>query len=271
MNTPLPWPDSEGATRRVLEETSRVAAPSAADRERITRALRARLGAVALPEGFAPAARAVAGRSAARAGLGRGGWLSVVAATGAVAGAFGFLLGRDMAEPERAASTERVEAVAATSARASAPVESASAASEAQAETAGARPRALPAERAVPVRRRAVERTQRPAPAAQRGSPASEARGLSFADVLEGVQRANVALRQGQAALALIELAEFDRGAGEVLREERETTRVLALCAIGDTAGARRAAAPLLSSRASSIYAPRLEASCARADEGTQH
>jgi hypothetical protein len=48
------------------------------------------------------------------------------------------------------------------------------------------------------------------------------------------------------------------------LREERETTRVLALCAIGNSAEARRAAAPLLAGAAGSIYAPRLDSSCAR-------
>jgi hypothetical protein len=85
--------------------------------------------------------------------------------------------------------------------------------------------------------------------------------------VLERLQRANRALRQGQAPLALIQLSELDRQADEALREERETTRVLALCAIGDSAGARRAAAPLLVGRARSIYAPRLGSGCVRQHE----
>lgn len=298
MNAPMRWPAREEAALRVLEETTRLAAPSAADRERITEALRERLGAVVLPEGFVPAGGAVAGSSgsavpaarpngsgsAGRASLGRSGWLSVVGATGVVAGALGFVLGHGMAERDRSAAIDRAEAVAATSAQAllepapdtasSAPdtASSASMAPEAEAETEESRPRTLASERAAPVRRRApLERAERAAAAERRGSTAPEARGLSFAEVLERVQRANVALRQEQAALALIQLAELDRGAGEVLHEEREVTRVLALCAIGDTAGARRAAAPLLSGKASSIYAPRLDASCARDDEGMRY
>jgi hypothetical protein len=43
--------------------------------------------------------------------------------------------------------------------------------------------------------------------------------------VLERLQRANRALRQGQAPLALIQLSELDRQADEALHEERETTR----------------------------------------------
>jgi hypothetical protein len=304
MNAPMQWPARGGAARRVLEETNRVAAPCAADRERITEALRARLGAVVLPEGLVPAAgpsgsavppaRANGGGSGARAGLGTGGWLGVVVATGVVAGALGFVLGHGMTERERGAAIDGAGAVPAAPARAvlepapdtassnseprgaersgaSAPGKGASTASEAEAETEGPHPRTLASERAAPVRRRAPsERAERAAAPEPRGAPAPEARGVSFAEILERVQRANIALQQGQAALALIQLAELDRGAGDVLREEREATRVLALCAIGDTAGARRVAAPLLSSKASSIYAPRLEASCAR-DEGMRH
>jgi hypothetical protein len=286
-----------------LEETNRLAAPSAADRERITEALRARLGAVVLPEGFVPAAGgAVAGSSAvpaarvngsgnaARVGLGRGGWLSVVVGTGVVAGALGFVLGHRVAERERGAPIDGAEAVATASARAavlepassgatptgaersgpSAPGESDAMTPEAAAQAEASSSRPLAPTRAAPVGRRApLERAGRSAASAPRGSPEPEARRLSFAEVLERVQRANVALRQGQPALALIQLEALDRGAGEVLREEREATRVLALCAIGDTAGARRVAAPLLSGSASSIYAPRLDASCVR-DEGVK-
>jgi hypothetical protein len=307
MNASMRWPSTGGELQHVLVETKRVAAPSAADRERITDALRARLGAVVLPEGLVPDAPAAAAASsgsstaaaggmtasqangsAARAGLGTGGWVSIVVGTGVVAGALGFVLGHGMAEREPGASIDESATVAATApvlhaptdaasgsgparaerSGASGAVEGASTSSEAQTETKASRRRSLATERSARVQRRAsVERAGDAAPVERGGSPAPEPRGLSFAEVLERVQRANVALRQGQAALALIQLAELDRGAGEVLREERDATRVLALCAIGDTAGARRAAAPLLSGLASSIYAPRLDSSCAREDE----
>jgi hypothetical protein len=112
-----------------------------------------------------------------------------------------------------------------------------------------------------------IARTTRTAPVKMVRHPEPEARGLSFAEVLERLQRANLALREGQASLALIQLSELDRRGGHVLREEREATRVLALCAIGDSASARHAAASLRASATGSIYAPRLDASCAREHE----
>lgn len=295
MNAPLRSPSKGEGLERVLAETNRMAAPCPADRARITDALRARLGPAVVPEGCAPVAAdaaAVSGGRApaprangvdggARAGIGRGGWLSVVVGTGVVAGALGFVLGYGLAERERGAALDGsgVAAAAAPAAAlepapdtasrgpqptssepagASVPREGASTASEPLGESV------TEASRAVPVRRAVPSDGAGRAASVEPGSP--RAPGLSFAEVLERVQRANVALRQGQATLALIQLAELDRGGGEVLREEREATRALALCAIGDTAGARRVAAPLLSGATSSIYAPRLDSSCARQD-----
>jgi hypothetical protein len=81
---------------------------------------------------------------------------------------------------------------------------------------------------------------------------------------VERLRRAHRALADGRASLALLQLEELERFAGDTLREEREVTRILALCALGEVAGARQAATRLLASRENSIYAHRLEQSCAR-------
>jgi len=264
--------------QQVLAESNRIAAPTEADRARLTATLRARLGAAVVPEGLAPEARAprppeTAPGSAwgARATLGRSSWHGVVASTAVVAGALGFALGYGMSQRAGAAATERNTAPVQAVAAAPPPVAPAlPLAIPAAPPSAGASPPApatLPPAQAGPARRsKPARESLRPAPGAARRAAASP-QGPSFAEVLERLRRAQLALEQGQASLALIQLASLDRGAGDVLREEREVTRVLALCAAGDVAGARRVAEPLRREIGSSLYAPRLDASCARAGE----
>jgi hypothetical protein len=91
----------------------------------------------------------------------------------------------------------------------------------------------------------------------------------SFRQVLEQLRRAQQQLRNGQATMSLLVLSELDRGAGELLREERETTRVLALCAAGEHAAAREAAARIEQATPQSIYGMRLAASCVSDDGAT--
>lgn len=93
-------------------------------------------------------------------------------------------------------------------------------------------------------------------------APAPEARAMSFREVLEGLRRARQQLDNGQATLSLLLLSELDRGAGDLLGEEREVTRVLALCATGQDEAARRAAGQLSRQSPRSIYATRLSSSC---------
>ena len=266
--------------QRILMDAGRLSAPTDDARERVTAALRARLGTAVVPEGLAPAARApmpppTVPRSPSRVWPVEPRWLGLVASTGIVAAALGFALGYGMgrgdvpAQPERdpARATPAVDRVqhaleppvGERSAPAAAPSSSPDAAlppsehahdaRELRAGRPGARPRSTDSSSARPS-------------AASRRSPAPPPQG-AFAEVLERLRRAQVALKQGQASLALILLAELDRSAGDVLREEREVTRVLALCAAGDTAAARRAAEPLRRGSERSIYAPRLDASCA--------
>ncbi|HTV23633.1 MAG TPA: hypothetical protein VMG12_33315 [Polyangiaceae bacterium] len=298
MNAPVE-PRARREMERAFEETKRRSGPSDADRERITGALRARLGASVVPEGFVPAAALEGGAangaavsdgagagvprgSAARAGVGRGGWLGVVVGTGVVAGAIGFVLGHGIGQHEGTEARESGGGPVASTAPLPASVERPftlkrpRAADEPEVtsgtnegriarEGSAAREERLPPSDAHA--RTPALGTMRPLPRSARVESTTvdgtAPPHLSFADVLERLQRANLALRQGRAPLALIELAELDRTGGDILHEEREVTRVLALCAIDDVAGARRVAAPLLAGGARSIYAPRLDASCA--------
>jgi hypothetical protein len=79
--------------------------------------------------------------------------------------------------------------------------------------------------------------------------------------LLEAAQR-ELARNQGGAALALLDehAAKFPRGA---LSEERAAARILALCHLGRTGEARRAAEAFVSAAPQSPLVPRLESSCA--------
>jgi hypothetical protein len=86
---------------------------------------------------------------------------------------------------------------------------------------------------------------------------------LSFGEVLAQLRRARAQLDSGQATASLLVLSELDRNAGDLLLEERETTRVLALCAAGQDKAAGAVADRLRETSPRSIYAMRIESSCA--------
>jgi hypothetical protein len=128
---------------------------------------------------------------------------------------------------------------------------------------------ALPTERATPTST-APARVRRAAPPARAGgsAPSGEHAGvaepprLSFRQVLDQLRRAQQQLRNGQATMSLLLLSELDRAAGDVLSEERDATRVLALCAAGQDEAARDVARRLEQNSPRSIYGMRLETSC---------
>jgi hypothetical protein len=135
----------------------------------------------------------------------------------------------------------------------------------------------LAAEKAEPRAPVAPRKHPRPAPAdgARRAAhtnerassaPAADDAGLTFRQVLEQLRRAQQQLRGGQAAMSLLVLSELDRAAGDLLLEEREATRVLALCAVGQDKDARAAARSLEQKNPGSIYSMRLSTSCAGAE-----
>ena len=267
-------PDLDRDMDRILATAQRVAAPRAGDRERISSALRSRLeaGMVDGARGgtLAAASTAGAGASVAKAELGRSGWMTIVMMTSLLTGALGFALGHDMRDGR--------DGTVAVSSGASEPAPTAGAPARRTAEdgtaeavvgvaehsAATARVPALRAGGPSLRQRATLGAVARSIEAPQPRRKGSDASDWPFAEVLERLHRANLALRRGQASLVLIQLAELDRRAGEVLREEREVTRVLALCANGEAQAAKGAAAPLLTGSARSIYAHRLETSCVR-------
>jgi hypothetical protein len=83
-------------------------------------------------------------------------------------------------------------------------------------------------------------------------------------EAIELLQRAEAALRQGDAFAASLLLSDLDRSASaDLLREERLVTRALVSCALGDASAAGSALRELEQLNPESIYRARLEGSCA--------
>jgi hypothetical protein len=292
-------PDVE--VEQVLGAARAWAEPSGNNRERVAAALRATLPAAlptalptalsgpggltpvlspsSWPDGVAPtkASRANAVRRGAR--LGRAPWLLI---GGALLGALGFWLGHGVGygagERDTIARAGEALSVPARDALASG-VEPARGADELPAqERESSEPppsRLEPAAvsqraKALAPRADATTNARAPRPPAARATPAgvepsgerAEPSRLSFRQVLDQLRRAQQQLRNGQATMSLLLLSELDRSAGDVLLEERNATRVLALCAAGQEDAARDVARRVEHDSPRSIYGMRLEASC---------
>lgn len=254
-----------------LELARRSHEPSAADRARNLTALRGRLGLPApvsspLLSSPVPPLQPLAPAAAARA-LRLAPWQQLVG-VGVLTGAIGFFLGLGVSE--RASSAPVSAPLAAGTALQHVPAPSPLPASvKARAEPTltepvvnqpvAARPlvAAPPAQIAAKAPARAVKVRRAVVP--ERSDPA----------LLEAVRllgRARRALDRQEPALALGLLDELDaRFARELLDEERAATRVLALCASGEHAGALALARRWFVDRPRSIYTRRLELSCASA------
>jgi hypothetical protein len=291
-------PDVE--VEQVLGAARAWAEPSGDHRERVAAALRAALPAASAaalpaalsgssglapvlspsswPDGVAPAkaSRANVARRGAR--LGRAPWWLI---GGALLGALGFWLGHGVGygAGQRDAIARAGEALTLPAGDALASgVEPARGAAELPApERASAEPQpsrleppavaALAKAPPPPAAATPNARAPRPAP---RATPAlaepsresAELARLSFRQVLDQLRRAQQQLRNGRATMSLLLLSELDRSAGDVLLEERNATRVLALCAAGQEEAARDVARRLEHDSPRSIYGLRLEASC---------
>jgi hypothetical protein len=280
-------PDAE--VEQLLGAARAWAEPSSENRERVTSALRSALPAFSSTSsltraawpGAAPppnAPRAAARRAPRAARLAR------LIIGGALIGALGFWLGHGAGygEAQREAASRaanRALAPAASSAPGSGlaqgaestpaselnPSSNTQPAPASMLEPLALAPSSARDEAGVPARaRRSAPRAARRADVADRAAKASPpARaGLSFREVLDQLRRAQQQLRNGQATMSLLVLSELDRAAGDVLLEERDATRVLALCAVGQDEAARDVARRLAHDSPRSIYGMRLEASC---------
>lgn len=119
-------------------------------------------------------------------------------------------------------------------------------------------PTALPGKSAKPRAPSSIE----PSPSEQGPEPPKP----SFYEELQYLKRAQSALRQGNGALALGLMTELDSvQPGGALLSERGVTQVLAHCLLGDVESAGRVAERLAAGGLASVYAERLEKSCAGA------
>jgi len=228
--------------------------------------------------------RLVAGLAGAATALGGGGTIASGAPAGALAAvsagkvtvasvalwlAAGAGLGTAVSAPAVVSTYRRAEAV-----RAAAPVEAPVMAPSHAPVTAPAVPHTTPSERPSepspalaspdPPKPPRIERATQIGGADQQRVSTPTGAATSLAEetrLLEAAQR-ELARNQGGAALALLDehAAKFPRGA---LSEERAAARILALCRLGRTGEARRAAEAFVGAAPQSPLVPRLESSCA--------
>jgi hypothetical protein len=97
-----------------------------------------------------------------------------------------------------------------------------------------------------------------------RGVGARQQRATDLGEVVRRLREAQRASRAGEGTRALAVLDELDRRVAlALLAEERQVTRVLALCSAQQPEPARRLAREVLSAHPGSVYSARLEHSCA--------
>lgn len=106
--------------------------------------------------------------------------------------------------------------------------------------------------------------SQAPAEVARRAAPVTDTPQQKLQVELDLLKRSQQALQAGQAQLALDLLAKLDaQHPKSSLGQEREVARVLALCGVGRVAAARQVAQRVLAASPNSLYAGRIQASCA--------
>jgi hypothetical protein len=266
--------DEDPELERYLGAARQLAEPDAQSRARVARALNAALPPAApLPAFGVSAPSSSAPSPAARvlpAARPYAPWLAVGAIViGGLGFGLGLAVGRSAPAPAASAAAPATApaATSTSSVAADAPPESAVAddalppASEASASVvvgdANPTSRSAPAPLA-PARRATPRVASSGTPGAEAPTPGS----LDFRQALERLRRARTQLQQGHATASLLLLSELDRDAGELLFEERAATRVLALCATGQTPAARATAEQLARRNPRSIYLRRLTSSC---------
>jgi len=106
--------------------------------------------------------------------------------------------------------------------------------------------------------------SQAPAEVARRTAPLTDTPQQKLQVELDLLKRSQQAIQAGQAQLALDLLTQLDaEHPKSSLGQEREVARVLALCGVGRVAAARQVAQRVLAASPNSLYAGRIQASCA--------
>jgi len=245
--------------RLALELARTDAEPSVADKLRVLQALQARLGTPpVIPTGTgergAPQSPAVSSGAQSAAGLGK------LVAVGAIAAVLGLgaglgLRGTPTTPNAPVASSELASADTAAPRETSAPV----------AASLPLVPVTEPSPVAEPASTVTSRTSSKPPSERKRSTPVAKD---DLFQALELLRRSQRALRKQEPALSLALLDELEaRFAPSVLGEERQATRVLALCLSGDEANAARIARALLAENPATIYAARVRESCAGGSE----
>jgi hypothetical protein len=249
--------NAEGTVERdVLARARAALSPSAADAERVRRALTAALSAApAMSAGSAPASAPKVGRLG-RAGSHLGSWggrLIAGATIAAVAGSAGYMVGLRNGRRAEATHAAPVSATA-TGVGDRAPLTERpvdSTPTVARLADADARPAAALA----PARKHATPVPKTPSPAPP-----------SLEDEVRGVRAVERALREGSPSLALALLTELDRTVPDGrLVEERAATGAIARCALGRVPFGVDLAAEFGDRYPESAYLKRVRQSCAKA------
>jgi hypothetical protein len=270
----------DATAEMTLEHAHGAREPSAADRARNLAAIRARLAVVPRTPGASvgPAGAVNRGALAHAAGLwseaarslevaappARSVWPRVLSAA-VFSGVVGFFIGSNMghALSERAPGVSAAPSAAAAARDSAAHVAAPDSAVRAQplALVEGSSKAQPPVARGskVPAKSRASKATEA---SAVRAHPAESSAG--FLDAVRLLRRAQRAVRMGDVAVGSSLLDQLDEGfSNDVLREERQATRVLCWCGSGDVERAQALARDLLAQNPRSIYARRMHQSCA--------
>jgi len=240
--------------RNLLARARHAATPSASDKSRVFDALSVRLGLPAAPpSGGAPELTSGAGATTGSAGVAGGGVLAVAAGAAALVWALASDVTDAPAPPEQPGATNAPLVPAGSSEPTFPPAT---------------------AERAPKAAEGPVERTEKgpmaPHPAQvdpraprQKASRTLAAERDRFDEELTLLRRAQRAARSGNGRLALGLLSELDDAFPKSpLSQERELTRILALCAVEEVDRARAHAKRWFGTGAGSIYQSRLAQSC---------
>ncbi len=256
--------DPDRNLETTLKLARMLAEPSMADGARVLSALQSGLAASPDAGGATRASSRVQPRAAAASKPAlQGAALPQLITVGVVAAALGFAAGWGLRDTTRSADPAPREMSSLPPAPMNEP--------ETMPESAPPAEPTLPAERDEPGASAAATpaaaattkpRANKPAhKPAQRVAPAQDS--TEFFEAVNLLRRAQRAVNRGEGQLALSLLAELDtRFDGKTLREERQATRALALCASGDVEAATRVARELARVAPSSIYAARLRLSC---------
>lgn len=282
--------DTDADVEMTLEFARVAREPSAEDRLRILGALRTRLGQAGAPPALGeapPPNLAPLDSRASTVAIRQNAALHQLVLVAAMTGAAGFYFGSSVGHTPPTTAAPSVAAVEGGPERAASASPSTLSGRESLITPSSSSPHGAPSASAELDTSPATPRTAASSTDLARGrqthqqkkkggtatdlAPAALEHRPRFLEAVRLVQRAQRAVDGGEPALALALLDQLDaRFPPELLGEERQVARVLALCASGEADRAARAAEKLTAKSSRSIYAARVERSCAGSSKSAE-